>query len=576
MRASQLLGERYKEKPAEANLISHMLLLKGGYIRQVSNGIYSLLPPAKRVVAKIERIIREEMDSIDGQEVQMPVVMPRELWEESGRYKSIGSELVRFRDRNEHDMLLGMTHEEAAVHLSRNEAVTYNKYPFMIYQFQTKFRDEPRARGGLIRVREFTMKDAYSFHTSQKDLENYYEKCLAAYNRIFKRVGVPEVIAVGSDTGMMGGSVAHEFMLLCDAGEDTIAICNNCDYKANLEVAQARSKHKDYEEGKLEEEKLEEVYTPDIKSIDNLVSFFGLSAKNFIKAAVFAVQNSNKPLIVFIRGDLEVNEAKLKKVVYANVFPLTDYTDISLHFGFIGPLGLDTSKVDILFDKSLEGEENLVCGANKVGYHLKGFSMKRDLIPEKFYDVAKINHGDECCVCNSGTIELSRGIEVGNIFQLGTKYTMSMNMTYTDVDGERKHPIMGCYGIGVGRLMASVLEVRHDDYGPIWPISIAPWHVHICILNGHKGNVKEVAFALYEKLKELKCEVIIDDRDVNAGVQFADADLLGIPVRVIVSPKNLDNNKIEISTRDKTIKKLVEKEDAVKEILDVVNDLLKA
>jgi len=567
MRLSQLLGERYKEKPAEASLISHIFFLRGGYIKQVSNGIYSLMPPAKRIVSKIEQIIREEMDSIGGQEVLLPVVMPKELWEESGRYKSIGSELARFKDRNDHDMLLGMTHEEAAVHLTRNDAMSYNKYPFMIYQIQTKFRDEPRPRGGLIRVREFTMKDAYSFHTSQEDLEEFYQKCLEAYHRIFRRVGIPEVIAVGSDTGMMGGNVAHEFMLLCDAGEDTIAICNECGYKANLEVAQANIKHNDCTESDLEE-----VHTPDTTSIDDLAAFFGLPTNRFVKAAVFAVQNSSKPLVVFIRGDLEVNEAKLKKAVGANVFPLTEYEDVSLCFGFIGPKGLDETKVDIIFDRSLEGELNLICGANKKDYHLKGFSMVRDIKVEKYYDVSKINHGDQCCVCNTGVIELFRGIEVGNIFQLGTKYTASMNMQYTDVDGQRKNPIMGCYGIGVGRLMAAVIEAKHDDYGPIWPLSIAPWHVHICVLNGHKGNVNEVAFELYEKLKQLKYEVIIDDRGLNAGVQFADADLLGVPVRVIVSAKNLEANKIEICTRDKKIKKLLDKDDIIKEIQNITGD----
>ena len=568
MRLSQLLGERYKEKPAEASLISHIFLLKGGYVKQVSNGIYSLMPPAKRIVSKIEQIIREEMDAIGGQEVLFPVVMPRELWEESGRYKAIGAELARFKDRNDHDMLLGMTHEEAAVHLARNDAMSYSKYPFMIYQIQTKFRDEPRPRGGLIRVREFTMKDAYSFHTSQEDLESYYQKCFEAYTNIFRRVGIPEVVAVGSDTGMMGGSVAHEFMLLCDAGEDTIAICNRCGYKANLEVARANIEHNDCTESSLAE-----VHTPGITSIDDLASFFGLPAKRFVKATVFAVQNSTKPLAVFIRGDLEVNEAKLKKVVGANVFPLTDYTGVPLCFGFIGPMGLDKSAVDIMFDKSLEGECNLVCGANKTDYHLKGFSMERDIRVEKYYDVSKVNHEDKCCACNTGIIELFRGIEVGNIFQLGTKYTASMNMQYTDIDGQRKNPIMGCYGIGVGRLMAAVIEAKHDDYGPIWPVSIAPWQVHICVLNSHKGNVKEVAFDLYEKLKQLKCEVIIDDRELNAGVQFADADLLGVPVRVIVSAKNLDENKIEICTRDKKIKKLVDKDNAIQEIQALLKNL---
>jgi len=565
MRLSRLLGERYKEKPAEASLISHIFLLRGGYVKQVSNGIYSLLPPAKRIVSKIEQIIREEMDSIGGQEVLLPVVMPKELWEESGRYKAIGAELARFKDRNDHDMLLGMTHEEAAVHLVRNDAVSYSKYPFMIYQIQTKFRDEPRPRGGLIRVREFTMKDAYSFHTSQEDLEKFYQECFEAYHRIFRRVGIPEVVAVGSDTGMMGGNVAHEFMLLCEAGEDTIAVCKQCGYKANLEVARANIKHNDCSENILKE-----VHTPDITTIDDLASFFGLPAGRFVKSAVFAVQNSSKPLVVFIRGDLEVNEAKLRKIVGANVFPLTEHKDVPLCFGFIGPMGLDEVELDIIFDRSLEGELNLICGANKKDYHMKGFSMKRDIKIEKYYDVSKINNGDQCSNCNTGVIELFRGIEVGNIFQLGTKYTASMNMEYTDVDGQRKNPIMGCYGIGVGRLMAAVIEARHDDYGPIWPVSIAPWHIHICVLNSNKEGVNEFAFELYEKLKQQKYEVIIDDRGLNAGVQFADADLLGIPVRVIVSAKNLEANKIEICTRDKKIKKLVDKDDIIKEIQSLI------
>ena len=547
MLISKLLGERLKEKPSDASLLSHIYLIRGGYVRQVSNGIYSMLLPAKKIAMKIEQIIREEMNRIDGQEVLFPVVLPAELWQESGRFESVGSELLRFKDRTGHDMLLGMTHEEAAVHLARSEATSYTKYPFMIYQIQTKFRDEPRSRGGLIRVREFTMKDAYSFHTSQEDLEKYYEKVFQAYHKIFKRVGLPQIISVGSDTGMMGGKIAHEYMLLSDAGEDTIILCDTCDYKANMEVATSKINHEE-----SFEQSIEEVYTPEIKDIDSLAAFFNVSPSKLMKATVFTVEDCPKPLIVFIRGDLQVNEAKLKRVIKANLYPLTDYENIDLCFGFIGALGLDVSKVDILFDSSLKNEKNLIGGANKQNYHLKGISIERDIIPEGFVDVAKVNEGDTCSCCG-GKLLSKRGIEVGNIFQLGTKYTESMNMTFTDDEGNKKHPIMGCYGIGIGRLLACAIEANHDDYGPIWPKAIAPWQIHICLLNIKNEDNRNAGFDLYKKLSE-KYEVILDDRDVAAGIQFADADLLGVPIRIVVSKRNLDKGEFEIISRDKEIK----------------------
>ena len=562
MLLSKLLGERFKEKPAEATLASHVFLLRGGYIRQVSNGIYSMLMPAKRIVAKIEQIIREEMNKIDGQEVLFPVVLPSELWKESGRYDTIATELVRLKDRTGHDMLLGMTHEEAAVHLARSEARSWTKYPFMIYQIQTKFRDELRSRGGLIRVREFTMKDAYSFHTTQEDLEQYYEKALEAYHRIFERAGLPQVVSVGSDSGMMGGNVSHEFMLLTEAGEDTIVICEQCDYRANAEIAVSHVKHEP-----SVEQPLEEVYTPDIKDIESLANFLGITQDKTMKATVFAVENRKKPLVVFIRGDLQVNEAKLRNSIGAEVFPLTDYENIDLCFGFIGAIGLDTNKSDILYDISLENENNLVAGANKPNYHIKGISMVRDIKAEKYIDVSRVSDGDSCSKCG-GKLKLSRGIEVGNIFQLGTKYTESMNMTYTDVDGKQKTPIMGCYGIGVGRLLASIIEASHDDYGPIWPAAVAPWQIHICILNSTKEDVHQTGIKLYEDLGR-NYEVLLDDRNVGAGIMFADADLLGIPIRLIVSTRNLEKGEVEIATRDKKTRKSVKLEDIHTAIEDI-------
>lgn len=564
MRISELLGERLKQKPAEASLVSHIFLLRGGYVRQVSNGIYSMLPPAKRIAMKIENIIREEMDGIGGQEVLFPVVLPADLWKESGRFESVGSELMRMKDRSDHDMVLAMTHEEAAVHLARNEATSYTKYPFMIYQIQTKFRDEPRSRGGLIRVREFTMKDAYSFHTSQDDLDRYYQKVFDAYHRIFNRVGLPEVISVRSDTGMMGGEVAHEYMLLTEAGEDTLVLCPTCEYKANMEVAVSKVNHSEEPE-----QPIEEVYTPDIEDIDSLASFLNIPTSKTMKATVFSVENRKKPLVVFIRGDLQVNESKLKKAVKANIGPFTAYDKSDLSFGYIGAIGLDTDKVDVLFDLSLQGQKNIVCGANKKYYHVKGVCVERDLKDVTFVDVAKVNENDACIHCGS-KLSLHRGIEVGNIFQLGTKYSERLNMTYIDSNGDRKHPVMGCYGIGVGRLLACLIEANHDDFGPIWPKAVAPWQIHICMLNNTVEKVREIGLKLYESLSQ-HYEVLLEDRNVAAGIQFADADLLGVPLRLIISKRNLEKGEIELVTRDKQIKINIPLDDVhgkVKELLD--------
>ena len=567
MLMSKLLGERFKEKPSEATSTSHVFLLRGGYVRQVTNGIYTLLPPAKRIAAKIENIIREEMDAIDGQEVLFPVALPGDLWKESGLFEAVGSELVRFKDRANKDMILGMTHEEAAVHLARSEAKSYADYPFMIYQIQTKFRDEPRARGGLIRVREFTMKDAYSFHTSQEDLEQYYDKCYDAYHKIYARAGVPEVISVKSDTGMMGGKVAHEFMLVTDIGEDTLVICDSCDYRSNMEVAV----------GKLAvatttEAEIKEVETPNMKTIEEVAGFLNVPVTNTLKACVFAAEGQEKPVIVFIRGDLQVNTSKLEKITKAAVTPFEDYENAkNLCFGFMGPYGLDAQGATVIFDASLKDEKNLVAGGNKVDVHITGISMSREFPEAEYVDVAEVFEGQECSCCH-GKLQFKRGVEVGNIFQLGTRYTESMGMTYVDKDGKAKTPIMGCYGIGVGRLLACIIEARHDDYGPIWPMSVAPWQVHICVLKSKKQDMNVVGMDLYNKLNK-KFEVIVDDRDVAAGAQFADADLLGVPVRVVVGEKNLANGQVELVTRDKSVKKLVAIEDIEKEVAELVEQL---
>ena len=563
MKLEKLVGERFKERPADCVIDSHAIMVKGGYIKYMANGIYSSYLPLRRIVRKIEQILREEMDKIDGQEVQFPVVMPASLWDESGRYDSIGDELLRFTDRNNAKMVLGMTHEEAAVHLVREYAQSYTKYPFMIYQIQTKFRDEARPRAGLIRVREFTMKDAYSFHTSQEDLEQYYEKCHAAYERIFERVGVPEVVSVKSDSGMMGGNISHQFMLLTPVGEDSIVLCDSCDYRANMEAAENISDiARDAESAALEK-----VYTPNVHTIEDVCNFFGDETKNSCKAVVYQQNVDDKYVVLFIRGDLEVNETKLVNFLGEQVHAAVITEECGLNAGYIGPVNLKVNgDAVVLYDKSLEGRNNLSCGANEAEHHYKGLDMERDVPNAEYHDFAKIQEGGICPKCGKKTVKISRGIEVGNIFQLGTKYTKSMNMTYVDANGESKTPIMGCYGIGVGRLAASVCEAHHDEYGPIWPKAIAPWQVHLCAVRVDDEEVRAYADKLYEDLQNAGIEVIYDDRSVRAGVMFADADLLGIPLRIIVSPKNMKQGVVEVASRDKTLKTQIPLENVMEEI----------
>ena len=570
MKLDKLVGERFKEKPSDCIIESHALTVRGGYIKNVANGIYSSYMPMRRITKKIEQIIREEMDKIDGQEVQFPVVMPASLWEESGRYESIGSELLRFSDRNKSPMVLGMTHEEAAVHLVRDYANSYNKYPFMIYQIQTKFRDEGRPRAGLIRVREFTMKDAYSFHTSQEDLEQYYDRCYDAYNRIFARCGIPEVVTVKSDSGMMGGSVSHEYMLLTAAGEDSIAVCSECDFRANIEAAPCIVEN----EADAVLEELTLVHTPDMHTIEEVCGFLNSTAEKSCKAVVYQRNADDTYIVAFVRGDLEVNETKLRNTVGCEIHPAEITDGCGIIAGFIGPYNMD-ERVTVIIDGSLKGATNLVCGANKLDYHYTGFNIERDLGEVEYADVAAIKDGGICPQCGKHSINLSRGIEVGNIFQLGTKYTKSMGMTYLDSNGQEQYPIMGCYGIGVGRLAASVCEAYHDNYGPIWPMSIAPWQVHLCCVRSDDAATKECADKLYEEMQNAGIEVIYDDRKVSAGYMFSDADLLGVPLRVIASPRNLKENCCEIVSRDKTISQKTEIGEIVETLKKLISDMLK-
>lgn len=569
MKVRNLLGERLKDVSDESQIMSQILMTKGGYMKPVASGIYSFFMPTQRISRKIQKIIREEMDAIDGQEVLFPVVMPASLWQQSGRYTSIGSEMARFNDRGGNPMVLGMTHEEAAVHLADNVAKSYAQYPFMIYQIQTKFRDEPRARGGLIRVREFTMKDAYSFHTSQADLEKYYERAYEAYVRIFRRCGAKNVIAVKSDSGMMGGKVSHEFMLLADIGEDTLAICPECGYRANMEVADCIVHNAPSASAPLKK-----VATPGQKTIEEVCAFLGRTKESACKAVVYQENDTDKYVIVFVRGDLEVNETKLRNYLQKEIHPATEIAPESgIVAGYIGAYGLKADAT-VVYDRSLCGINDLIAGGNEPDMHYTGLDIKRDIGDVTYVDVAKAAEGGICPVCGKPALTVRRGIEVGNIFQLGDRYTKAMGMTYLDSDNTEKNPIMGCYGIGVGRLIASICEESRDDYGPIWPISIAPWQVEVCNLRVTDEKVKAAAEALVGALEERGVEVLYDDREVRPGFMFADADLFGVPVRAVVSQKTCERGVVEVSTRDKTLKTEYSMSAAADEIASLVKKML--
>ncbi len=564
MKLSKLIGERLKDSPNNVTSKSHAYLIRAGYIKQVSNGIYTLLPPAQRINLKLQEIIREEMDALDGQECLFPVVMPRELWDLSGRYSSIAEELLRFKDRTGHDMVLGMTHEEAAVHSVLGSLKSYDQLPFMIYQIQTKYRDEARPRAGLIRVKEFTMKDAYSFHENQADLEQYYKKVYDSYFKIFNRMGMKKVISVHSDSGMMGGKVADEFQLLTDIGEDTIIVCPHCDTASNVDVACSIPEENEHIFGVKTE-----VFTGEAKTIDEVCSNLNKTPNQIAKAVCYAViGDSERVVIAFLRGDKEVNEAKLKAIVGADI-AIKDLTESGLVKGNIGCINLNIENAEIYYDKSLEGLESFVTGANKEGYHFIGVSMTRDVRPEKYVDISKVKEGEKCPVCGNKLL-VKRGIEIGNIFQLGTRYTKQMGLTVSLPDGSTINPIMGCYGIGVGRCLASIAEESSDEKGLCWPMAIAPWHIYLCPLRLDDENVRAQAEKLYSRLQAENFEVLYDDRVASAGTKLTDSELMGIPVRIVISPKTIENGNIEISIRSTGEKFFVSEQNLSKKLDEII------
>lgn len=549
MRMSQLFSQTLREAPADTDVVSHQLLLRAGFVRLLAAGIFSYLPLAWRSMSKIENIIRQEIDAIGGQEISMPVVHPAELWQESGRWYQIGSELGRLQDRGGRDMALAMTHEEVVGDLVRKEIRSYRQLPALIYQIQTKFRDEPRPRAGLIRVREFTMKDSYSLDADWEGLDKQYRAHYSAYFRIYSRCGLP-VIAVKSDTGMMGGKLAHEFMYLTPIGEDTLLVCDNCGYSANREVARFRKPQNPPEE-LLPVEKVE---TPNATTIEALAKFLNIPASKTAKA-VFMVATIpegegeiSRFILAIVRGDMEVNEIKLGNAVKAKALrPALEEEILAVGAvpGYGSAIGVKNALVVI--DDMVASSPNLVAGANEAGYHLLNVNHGRDFQADVIADMVSAREGDACPDCGL-PLKTVRGVEVGNIFKLGTRYSDALGCTFQDKDGQSKPVIMGSYGIGVGRLLACVAEQHNDEKGLIWPISVAPYHVHLVLLTD--PTAEEAAESIYDGLKREGIEVLYDDRDERAGVKFNDADLIGIPLRLTVSKKSLEKGGIEMKRRD--------------------------
>jgi prolyl-tRNA synthetase len=555
---SKLISQTLREAPTEAEIPSHQLLLRAGFIRQLAAGIFSYLPLARRSLNKIENIMREEINAISGQEVTMPVIHPADVWKETQRWYQIGSEMGRFKDKNDRDMVLAMTHEEVVADIVRKEIRSYRQLPALIYHIQTKWRDDPRPRAGLIRVREFTMKDSYSLDIDWVGLDLQYRKHYQAYFNIFHRCGLP-AISVKSDVGMMGGSMAHEFMYLTPVGEDTLMLCDECGYSANRQIARFK-KPPPVEEKPLP---LDKVSTPETKTIEDLAEFLDIPASRTAKA-VFMIasipegkETIDRFVFAVVRGDMEVNDTKLANAVKAKELRPALEEEIwaaGAVPGYASPRGLKDAL--IVVDDLIPESPNLVAGANEEGYHLRNVNYGRDYEADIITDLTIAEEGYACPECEN-PMRSVRGVEIGNIFKLGTRYSESMGCYFQDKDGDSKPVIMGSYGIGSGRLLACVAEEFHDDYGLIWPITVAPYHVHLVLLPGkveqkdeELKEPKRVADELYQKLQSQGMEVLYDDREESPGVKFNDADLIGIPIRLTVSARSLKNDGVEFKRRD--------------------------
>ncbi len=567
MRSSRLFSQTLREAPADAEIKSHNLLVRAGFIRQLGAGIYSLMPLAKRSVEKIHTIMREEINGIGGQELSMPVVNPADIWKETNRFYEIGSEMARFQDRNERDMVLAMTHEEVVGDLARKIIHSYRQLPLLVYHIQTKWRDDPRPRAGLIRVREFTMKDSYSLDADEEGLDAQYRAHYQAYFNIFNRCGLP-TLSVLSDVGMMGGSMAHEFMYLTPIGEDTLVMCDACGYIANRQMATFAKPVPDKEDVKP----LEKVETPGVSTIQDLAKFLKIPESRTAKA-VFVVakltegqEDTEKLVFAVVRGDMDVNENKLANALGAKEMRPAHEEEIAAVGavpGYASPIGL--KDVLVVVDDLVPGSPNLVAGANEAGYHFLNVNYERDYTAAIVADIVAAEEGYPCPRCNAAMTS-SRGVEVGNIFKLGTRYSESLGVTFLDKDGKTRPVIMGSYGIGSGRLLACIAEEHNDDDGLLWPITVAPYHVHLVALRGGEEKAED----LYIKLQAAEVEVLYDDRDESAGVKFNDADLIGIPIRLTVAKRSLEQGGVELKLRAKEERHTVALDDTVDKVREIV------
>ncbi len=567
MKQSKMLIPTLRDVPADADIKSHQLLLRAGFMRQTASGVYSYLPLAKKVLQKVEQIVREEMDAIDGSELLMPTLQPAELWQETGRWYNYGSELFRIKDRHARDFALGPTHEEVITSLVRDEINSYKKLPLVLYQIQTKFRDEARPRFGLLRGREFIMKDAYSFHASRESLDEAYNNMVTAYSNIFRRCGL-NFRAVIADSGAIGGKNSQEFMVLTDVGEDTIAFSNESDFAANIEMAPV---HVQYEKSNEELATLEKVETKNQKTIDEISKFLNVTNEKCLKSLLFNVDEIY--VLVVVRGDHEVNDIKVKNLLDAKSVELASPEEtlnvLKAEVGSVGPIGL-TEEVEIIADQAVEYIVNGVCGANETDYHYTGVNIGRDFNASQIADLRFIQEGD-ASPDGMGTIQFAEGIEVGHVFKLGTVYSESMKATYLDENGKSQPMIMGCYGIGVSRTVAAIVEQHHDENGIIWPVSVTPYEVHLIPINMKTEAQKELADQIYNKLNGESVSVLYDDRNERPGVKFADSDLFGFPIRITVG-KKAEEGIVELKLR-KSGETL---EVAIDNIVDVIKEQLKS
>jgi prolyl-tRNA synthetase len=566
---SKLLIPTLKESPADAEVASHKLMVRAGMIRQLAAGVYSILPLGLRVLKKVEAIIREEMNQIGGQEVFLPSIQPAELWQESKRWDFYGKELLRFKDRHNREFCYGPTHEEVITDIIRKDVKSYRQLPVVLYQIQTKFRDEVRPRFGIMRGREFMMKDAYSFHTDEADTQKTYGEMAQAYANVFTRCGL-EFKQVQADSGTIGGSFSHEFAVLADSGEDEIAFCEACGYASNMELAESRSVSALTSTNNLEDRK--EVHTPEKKTVEEVAEFLKLPREQIVKTIL--LENENGLVAGLVRGDHEINPIKMKNLIGCEwLLPAAEKTidqQLGLPCGYIGPVELD---IPVYADQVITAMQNFVTGANKVDTHFTGVQMNRDLKISKFGDLRRISSDDPCPKCDEGKYQIRRGIEVGHIFILGTKYSEAMKAVYLDNNGKESPMVMGCYGIGVGRTAAASVEQNHDEKGIVWPRNLAPFEVIIIPVNFKNDDLKNTCESLYTQLKKMGVEVVLDDRQDRLGGKLKDADLIGIPLQIIVGPKNLKEGKVEIKIRKTQDSQLHAYPQIVDDIPNILKDL---